>query len=126
MDGGEDPLERNLGALGDAVDGFGAALELAEHDLVLAQEERAEIPDSVGRQEGRNCLLDAAVERLQVGVLDARPEALGHVPLALRIHADDARRRRSAPKAGAPYEIAPVSRSSVRPSCARDEIPSFR
>ena len=126
MDGGEDPRERDARLLGDVPDGFDAALELAEHDLVVAEEQGAEVLDAVRRREGRNCLLDTAVECFEIGVRDTGPEALCDEPFALRTHPDDARRRPRPSKAGAPYEIAPGSRSSVRPSCARDEMPSLR
>jgi len=50
---GEDALERDLCAFGDFADRLRTPLELAEDDLVLAQEDRAQVPDrGTGRETG--------------------------------------------------------------------------
>ena len=69
----QDPLERDARLFRDGTHRVRWAVELAEDDLVLAEEDRAEVADA----EPRRRLRDAAVERLEVRVVDVGPEALG-------------------------------------------------
>ena len=57
-------------------------MELAEDDLVLSEEDRAEVADA-GYEAGS----DPLVERAYVLVPDVRPEALGDEVVRFRIHA---------------------------------------
>jgi len=70
--GSEDALEWDLGPLGDLTDDCGGAFELAEDDLVLAQQDRAEVAN-VRYEAG----CDSRIERAHVLLSDVRPEALG-------------------------------------------------
>ena len=69
----QDALERDLRPLCDGSHRFGRAVELAEDDLVLAKQHRAEIADVDVQSPPR----DPRVERLEVGLADVGPEALG-------------------------------------------------
>lgn len=76
----EDPLEGNGRQFGDATHRALGTFEAAQDDLVLAHEQRAEVPNDlpVNRQ-----LIDAGIgafiEGDEVGLLDTGPEALGQV-----------------------------------------------
>src|SRR5437016_3180158 len=70
----EDPFERHLGAPGDLVDSSRSALELAEDDLVLTQQDRAEITNVQRFRAGCDALVDLAHDLLA----DVGPVALSH------------------------------------------------
>src|SRR5258707_877292 len=73
----------DLGPLGDLLDRCGRSFELAEDDLVVPQQNRAEVAD-VRRETGG----DSRVERPNVLVSDVGPEALGGEAFRFRIHYD--------------------------------------
>src|SRR5436853_7028621 len=68
----EQPLERNLGSLGEGADGVACALELTDHNLVGTDEERAEVANI--RRLGAEPAY-ALVEVADVLLVDVRPEA---------------------------------------------------
>jgi hypothetical protein len=78
----EDALERDVRAFCDGSYRLGLAVELAEHDLVLAEEDRPEIADV----ESRRHLRHATVERVEVGFADVGPEALRDEAAGFGVH----------------------------------------
>lgn len=76
----EDPLEGDCSPFGDATYRRPGTLEPAEDDLVFVHEQRAEVTHAVSvcrRLGGAGC--DALIERDEVGLVHAGPEALGQV-----------------------------------------------
>ena len=86
--GGEDALERDPCQFGDAADAVRGPLELAEDDLVFAQQNRAEVPNRAIRAEFGDHLVDAPVERGEFGIVDVGPVALGDEALPFPLHDD--------------------------------------
>ena len=76
----EDAFERHARSFGDGADAVRGPVELAEDDLVLAQEDRSEVAD----MELRRRLGNAAIQSVEVGLADVGPEALGDETLHLR------------------------------------------
>src|SRR5262249_10531058 len=77
----EQALERNPGTFGDSANRVSRALELAEHDLVLANQERAEVAHAVSKSKN-----DARIERTHVVLPHVGPVTLRHVAPGCRIH----------------------------------------
>src|SRR5690242_4674304 len=76
----QQPLERHAGSFRQASDGGGRPLELAQHDLVLADQQRAVVDDAVFEAAAH-----ALVERMDVFVPNAGPEALCDEAVAFRL-----------------------------------------
>jgi len=93
----------NGGRVDDAAHGGLGSGEKAENDLVGAHQYRAEVANVLARvRELGHHHTDPFVQRLQISVLDAGPEALRYV---LRLgHVLEARSPPSQPKEGIPYE----------------------
>jgi hypothetical protein len=80
----EDALGGDGRPFGDTAHRPLRTLEAAEHDLVFAHEQRAEVANHVPvSRQLSGAGIDAFVERDEVGLVDTRPESLGQVFAAL-------------------------------------------
>jgi hypothetical protein len=80
-------LERDERELGRLADRFRCSFELAEDDLVLAHQDRAEVANvPLPTPETGFDLAHAPVESRQVGLVDVGPEAFGYEPLGALHH----------------------------------------